>query len=131
MTGCFGLDWTSEIEMSDGKSIVVVKQYGYHIRVEIGPREEDDRDVIIIEDNVPWYTSFWLSLPQPGNNDIYILDCSDLVQSVQSKRYKIHVIKDYMADTKTNSIEWMDPEINRTRDTYRIHPSDGIKKENN
>lgn len=131
MTGCFGWDWTSEIEMADGESIVKITQSGCRMRIEIGLKNGIDRDVILIEDATADIHSFGLSLPGPDNNDIYILDLSDVVQDVQSKRYKIHIIRDYMqGDLKTYSIRWIDPEMNKKRDTYHIWPSlKKIKKE--
>ena len=133
LNGCHGLErqWKEEIEMADGESIVKITQSGCRMRIEIGLKNGIDRDVILIEDATADIHSFGLSLPGPDNNDIYILDLSDVVQDVQSKRYKIHIIRDYMqGDLKTYSIRWIDPEMNKKRDTYHIWPSlKKIKKE--
>lgn len=131
INGC-GLErrWKVEIEMADGESIVEIIQSGYRLCIGIGLKNGDDRDVILIEDINADIHSFWLSLPHQGNNDIYILDKLGLVKDIKCKQYSIHIVREYIEDPKTYHIDWMDPEMKRSRDTYYICPSlQKIKKE--
>lgn len=122
--GCIFLYWKSEIPMADGKNFVDIKQEAPNrLCLRIGPKDMEDRDIVILEDNTPNFSSFWLSLPRSDEKEIYILDPNYLVKDVKCKRFNIHVVREYVYDEKDKFKQWIDPQNDKNRDTYYIFPA--------